>query len=56
LEQQWPISKHAQKREILKLVCLNFRLDGVSLVAEMNKPFDMLVEGLLIPSSRGDKI
>jgi hypothetical protein len=53
LEQQWVISKYAQKREILNLVCLNFRL-GVSLVAEMNKPFDMLAEGLLIPSSRGD--
>ncbi|CAN5568860.1 hypothetical protein BH10PLA1_BH10PLA1_09570 [soil metagenome] len=56
LEQQWLISKYAEKRRLLELVCLNFRLDGVSLVPEINKPFDMLVKGQLIPSSRGDRI
>ena len=45
-----------KKRQILELVCLNFRLEDVSLVAEMNKPFDMLAEGLFVSSSRGDKI
>ena len=56
LEQQWLISKYAEKREILNLVFLNFRLDGASLVAEMNKPFDMLAEGLIVSSSRADRI
>jgi hypothetical protein len=37
------------------MVFLNCRLDGATLVPEMRKPFDMLVEGLLVHSSRGDK-
>ena len=56
LEQQWLVSKYAEKRQILELVCLNFRLENVSLVAEMRKPFDMLAEGQFVSSSRGDKI
>src|SRR5688500_4928143 len=35
---------------------MNLTLVHVSLVAEMRKPFDVLVKGLLVPSSRGDKI
>jgi hypothetical protein len=34
---------------------LNCRLDGATLVPEMRKPFDVLVEGLLSENSRGDK-
>jgi hypothetical protein len=30
-------------------------LDGVTLVPEMRKPFDLPVEGLSVSSSRGDK-
>ena len=56
LEQKWVGAKYAGKRELLELVCLNFRLDGVTLVPEMRKPFDMLAEGLKISSSRGDRI
>ena len=44
------------KRQLLEIVFLNFKLDGVSLCYEMNKPFDMLVKGLLVSSNRGDKI
>ena len=56
LEQQWLASKYAEKRQILELVCLNFRLEDVSLFPEMRKPFDMLAEGQFVSSSRGDKI
>jgi hypothetical protein len=35
---------------------LNFRLHGASLVPETRKPFDVLVEGLVVWSSRGDRI
>ena len=44
------------KRRILEVVCLNFTLDGVTLVPEMRKPFDVFAEGLSVCSSRGDKI
>ena len=36
----------------LQAVCLNRRLDGASLVATMNKPFDVLAEGLDSAKSR----
>jgi hypothetical protein len=42
------------KRQLLEIVCLNFCLDGASLVVEMRKPFDVLAEGLLVLFSRGD--
>jgi hypothetical protein len=43
------------KRQLLKIVCLNFSLDGVTLVPTMRKPFDLLTEGLSVPLSRGDR-
>jgi hypothetical protein len=42
------------KRQILEMIGLNFSLEGVSLVPEWRKPFDLLVEGLSVSSSRGD--
>lgn len=42
----------AEKRLLLEIVCLNWTLDGATLVPEIRKPFDMLAEGLLVPSSR----
>ena len=36
------------KRRILDIVCLNFLLEDVTLVPTMRKPFDMLVEGLVL--------
>jgi site-specific DNA recombinase len=56
LEQKWVGAEYPEKRQMLDLVCLNFSLDDVSLVAEMRKPFNMLAEGQLVLSSRGDKI
>ena len=44
------------KRQILEMLLLNCKLDGVSLVPTMHKPFDSLVEGLFVPSSQGDRI
>ena len=34
---------------------LNCRLDDVTLVPKMRKPFDVLAEGLISKTSRGDK-
>jgi hypothetical protein len=41
---------------MLEIVCLNFVLDDTNLVYEMRKPFDVLAEGLLVSSSREDRI
>jgi hypothetical protein len=40
---------------LLEIVCSNLRFDGVTLVPAIRKPFDVLAEGLLVSSSRGDK-
>ena len=56
LRQQWVTADYATKRRILEIVCLNLTLTGATLVAETRKPFDLLVEGLLVSSSRGDRI
>ncbi|AMV17406.1 zinc ribbon domain-containing protein [Planctomyces sp. SH-PL14] len=56
LSEKWLTADYATKRRILEIVCLNCRLDGVSLSPQMRKPFDVLAEGLLVPSSRGDRI
>ena len=44
------------KRRPLDIVCLNFSLDDVTLVPEMNKPFDLLAKGLDSANNRGDWI
>ena len=56
LEEKWLTADSSAKRQILEMICLNLRLDGVTLVFEMRKPFDLLAEGLLLKNSRGDKI
>nr|WP_123784709.1 hypothetical protein [Pirellula staleyi] len=53
---KWLAADIAEKRLLLEIVCLNLKLVDVTLVPEMRKPFDMLAEGLLISSSRGDWI
>jgi len=45
----------AAKRRILEIVCLNWKLDGVSLVPAWRKPFDLLAEGLQKKDSRDNK-
>ena len=56
LRAKWFAADYVAKRRILEIVCLNWMLVGVSLVAEMRKPFDLLAEGLLRKDSRGDWI
>jgi hypothetical protein len=56
LRQQWLTADYDAKRRILEIVCLNCRLDGVTLVPQIRKPFDVRVEGLLSEKSRGDWI
>ncbi|MGH7130968.1 MAG: hypothetical protein ACREJO_03375 [Phycisphaerales bacterium] len=55
LRNQWISAEYATKRRILEIVCLNCRLDGKTLVPSMRKPFDMLVEGLLVSQSRSNR-
>ncbi|MCC6679825.1 MAG: hypothetical protein IT445_02885 [Phycisphaeraceae bacterium] len=54
LRKKWLASDCIAKRQILEMICLNFSLDGVTLVSTMKKPFELLIEGLCVPSSRGD--
>lgn len=56
LQEKWVTADYTTKRRILEIVCLNSTLVDVTLVPTMRKPFDMLVEGLLVLSSRGDRI
>jgi len=39
----------------VEIACLNCTLNGVTLCPETRKPFDVLAEGLLVSSCRGDK-
>lgn len=56
LRAKWFAADWAAKRRILEIVCLNWKLDGVSLVPEWRKPFDLLAEGLQKKDSRDDRI
>ena len=44
------------KRQLLEITCLNFSLEGENLAIQVRKSFDVLAEGLFVPSSRGDRI
>jgi site-specific DNA recombinase len=56
LRAKWFAADWAAKRRILEIVCLNWKLDGVSLVPEWRKPFDLLAEGLQKKDSREYRI
>jgi hypothetical protein len=56
LTERWVAADFAAKRQILEIICLNFRLDGATLCPTMRKPFDIAAEGLFFQSSRGDWI
>ena len=56
LRAKWLTADYAEKRRVLEIVFLNFVVDDVTLVPETRKPFDMLAEGPLVLSSRGDWI
>ena len=56
LREKWVTADFVAKRRILEIVCLNLRLEDVTLIPTMRKPFDMLVEGLISQQSRGERI
>ncbi len=56
LREKWLTADYQAKRRLLEIVCLNFRLDVVSLVPTIRKPFDVLTEGLTSVEDRGDWI
>jgi len=56
LPARWVIADIAVKRQILEIVCLNWTLDGVTLVPTIRKPFSVLAEGLVSADNRGDWI
>lgn len=56
LQNTWNSADYATKRRILEIVCLNSRLEGKKAVFLTRKPFDVLVEGLDLSKSRGDRI
>ena len=51
LKDQWLTADYAAKRRILEIVFLNSRLEDTTLIPQIRKPFDVLVEGLLVPES-----
>ncbi len=56
LEEKWVNADIAEKRQLLKIVCLNFFLDGVTLCQEMRKPFDILAKRPSVSSTRSERI
>ena len=56
LQAKWVNADVRANRQILEILCLNFLLDGVTLVPEWRKPFDVLAKGLVPEKSRGDRI
>ena len=56
LADKWINADVAAKRQLLQIVCLNFSLDGATLVTELRKPFDILAEGLSVSFSRDNEI
>ncbi|MFO8008980.1 MAG: recombinase family protein, partial [Candidatus Brocadiia bacterium] len=53
LAETWDTADVAEKRQVLEILCLNWRLDGVSLCPVWRKPFDVLAEGLVLQDGRG---
>jgi DNA invertase Pin-like site-specific DNA recombinase len=56
LADKWDTSDVAEKRQVLEILCLNYRLDGVTLCPVWRKPFDVLAEGLVLQDGRGARI
>lgn len=54
LVDKWVSADYAAKRQLLEIIFSNFTLDDVTLCYEVRKPFDVLVKGLSVPSTRGD--
>src|SRR4051812_15553690 len=56
MRDRWDTADSSTKRQLVEIMSLNRRLDDTTLDLEMRKPFDVLAEGLLVQSSRGDRI
>lgn len=56
LRAKWDTADIAEKWQILEIVCLNFRLEGATLMPTIRKPFDVLAEGPFVRQTRGDWI
>lgn len=56
LTEKWLTADYSTKRRILEIVCLNCTLVDANLCLTIRKPFDVLAEGLLVSSSRDDRI
>lgn len=56
IKDRWLTADDDAKRRLLEILCLNLSLDGVSLVPEWRKPFDVLAKGLVPEKSRDDRI
>ncbi len=56
LRQRWVTADISGKRRLLDAVCLNWRLDGASLIPTIRKPFDVLAKGVILKDGRGDWI
>ena len=54
--ERWVTADYSTKRRILEILCLNLRLDDVTLVPEWRKPFDVLVKVLDPKDIRDDRI
>ena len=51
LQEKWLAADCSEKRQILNLLCLNLKLDDITLVPTIRKPFDILIEGPFVSSS-----
>ena len=56
LREKWFEADYAAQPRSLEMLCLNFSLDGVTLVTTIRKPFDMLAERPDLKNSRGERI
>ena len=56
LREKWFSADFDAKRRILEILCLNWTLEGATLVPTMRKPFDLLAKGLILKDSRDDRI
>ena len=54
--EKWDTANSAAKRRILEILCLNCKLDDVTLCRLIRSPFDLMLEGLSLKYSRGDWI
>ena len=55
-EERWLTSDTPVRRQMLRMLFLNSKLNGATLVAEIRQPFALLAEGLSVSSNRGDRI